>query len=185
MEACIQQWSDIPEDEWVHLFIHTLDIVPRNRYTETELRRGTITWPLMIESFQLTFSFESEHPSIDQGLNCIRNKTFGQSPLPEYSQPDWAVQMEHALECYNFTTGEEDDNPRNINIPESEGTRKIEGPQLDIPAITEHIKLKKINIGTEAEPKFASIGDYWDDETVAHISDLLRDYQDIFHTKFT
>ena len=41
IKNCEQDWSNIPEDEWVHLFIHTLDTVPRNCYTETELRRGT------------------------------------------------------------------------------------------------------------------------------------------------
>ena len=45
IQICEQNWSEIPEDEWVHLFIHTLDTVPRNWYMETELRRGTITCP--------------------------------------------------------------------------------------------------------------------------------------------
>ena len=30
IQTCEQNWSDIPEDEWVHKFIHTLDTVPRN-----------------------------------------------------------------------------------------------------------------------------------------------------------
>ena len=34
------------------------------------------------------------------------------------------------------------------------------------------------------EGKFSSIGDYWDDEIVGHIADLLHDYQDLFPTKF-
>ena len=67
IKICEQSWLDIPEDEWVHLFIHTLDTVPRNWYTEIELRRGMITWPIMIDSFLITFTFESEYPSIDQG----------------------------------------------------------------------------------------------------------------------
>ena len=54
IQTCEQNWSDIPEDEWVHRFIHTLDTVPRNWYTEAELRKGTTTWPLMIDSFLLT-----------------------------------------------------------------------------------------------------------------------------------
>ena len=178
---------DIPEDEWVHLFIHTLDTVPRNWYTETELRRGTITWPVMIDSFLLTFTFESEYPSIDQALKIIKTKMFDDCILPVYAQPDWAIQLEHALECYNFAEepGDEDENPRSINIPESKGTRKVEGPKLEIPAITEPINIKNINIiGIETEPKFASIGDYWDDEMVGHIADLLHDYQDLFPTNF-
>ena len=49
----------------------------------------------------------------------------------------------------------------------------------------EPINIKKINIGTNTEPKFASIGDYWEDETIGQIADLLHDYQDLFPTKFT
>ena len=87
------------------------------------------------------------------------------------------------LECYNFIAepDDEDENPRSVNIPESEGTRNVDGPKLEIPAIIEPIKIKKINIGIETEPKFASIGDYWDDEMVGHIADLLHDYQAVFH----
>ena len=43
IKICEQNWSDIPEDEWVHLFIHTLDTVPRNWYTKTELCKGIVT----------------------------------------------------------------------------------------------------------------------------------------------
>ena len=56
----------------------------------------------MIDSFELTFSFESEYPSIDQALDIIKTKIFDDCTLPMYTQPDWAVQLEHALECYNF-----------------------------------------------------------------------------------
>ena len=132
----------------------------------------------MIEIFLLTFSFESEHPSIDRALKIIKTKIFDDCTLPVYSHPDWAIQMEHALECYNFTEDldDEDEDPRSINIAESEGSRDVEGPQLEIPAVTEPLKIKNINIGTDTEPKFASIGDYWDDETVGHIADLLHEY---------
>jgi len=34
-------------------------------------------------------------------------------------------------------------------------------------------------------PKFASIGDYSDEQTVCKIIDLLHEYQDLFTTKFT
>jgi hypothetical protein len=32
----------------------------------------------------------------------------------------------------------------------------------------------------EEKTNFANIGDYWNDETVKKIADLLREYQDIF-----
>ena len=63
-----------------------------------------------------------------------------------------------------------------MNIPESKGSREVQGPKLEIPEITEKVNIKKINIGIEADPKFASIGDYWDDEIVGHIADLLQEY---------
>lgn len=34
IEACVQAWQHRSVDEWVHLFIHTLD-TPKNWYTET------------------------------------------------------------------------------------------------------------------------------------------------------
>ena len=144
IKICEQSWSDIPEDEWVHLFIHTLDTVPRNWYTETELHRGMITWLVMIDIFLLTFTFEYEYPSIDQALEIIKTKIFDDCTLPVYTHPDWAIQLEHALECYNFVEepSDEDKNPRNINIPKSKGTRKVDGPKLEIPAITKPIKIK-------------------------------------------
>lgn len=55
---------------------------------------------------------------------------------------------------------EEDEDPQNINIPETEGHYEVEGPQIENPDITAPLKTKQVNIGMEAEPKFAKIGDY-------------------------
>ena len=44
---------------------------------------------------------------------------FDAFPSSIVNQLDWAVQMETAMECYNFTIGDDDD-PHNVNIPESE-----------------------------------------------------------------
>ena len=43
----------------------------------------------------------------------------------------------------------------------------------------------KVNIGIEDKPKFANIGDYWDEETMENITDLLHEFQDLFLTKFS
>ena len=80
--------------------------------------------------------------------------------------------MENVMKRYNFAADEEED-PRNVNIAESEGSHDVQGPALELLEITEKVRIKKVNIGTEEDPKFASIGDYWDDETKAHIIDLL------------
>lgn len=103
----------------------------------------------------------------------------------EWIQPDWSTQLRHALECYNVTAEEEDEDPRNINIPEAEGHREVEGPQIDNPNITAPLKTKQVSIGIEAEPKFAKIGDYWDDGTMDKVAELLCEYQDLFPTKFS
>ena len=130
IQTCEQNWSDIPQDEWVHRFIHTLDTVPRNWYTETELHRGTTTWSLMTDSFLLTFAFESEHPSVAQALDIIRTKIFEDRTISVPVQPEWTIQLEEALECYNFASESEeaDEDPRNTNIPESEGICDVKGP---------------------------------------------------------
>ena len=41
IQACEEAWKNRTNDEWVHLFVHTLDSNPRHWYLETELRRGT------------------------------------------------------------------------------------------------------------------------------------------------
>ncbi len=43
-------------------------------------------------------------------------------------QPYWSTQLHHGLENYNMTVEEDDEDPRNINIPEAEGHREVEGP---------------------------------------------------------
>ena len=119
----------------------------------------------MVEGFQLTFKFESEYPEIDQALKVTKGKLLADCSLPVLETPKWKIALEEALECYNLAgEGEEDENPRNVNIPESEGTHDVQGPELKVPDVVKLVKIKKVNIGTKEEPKFASIGDYWDDK---------------------
>jgi hypothetical protein len=46
------------------------------------------------------------------------------------------------------------------------------------------IKVKKLNIGTIENPKMANNGDYWDEQTVESIKELLREYNYLFPTIF-
>ena len=73
----------------------------------------------------------------------------------------------------------------NINISESEGTRAVEGSGISSDQFLKPLKIKKVNIGSPDNPKFSNIGDYWDEETVAKIMDLLHEYQDLFPTNFS
>ena len=47
------------------------------------------------------------------------------------------------------------------------------------------LNIWKVNIGTEEEPKFVNIGDYWDEKNMVKIIDLLHDFEDLFSTKFS
>jgi len=64
------------------------------------------------------------------------------------------------------TTKEEEEEPRNINVPETKGHHVVEGPQVENPYISAPLKKRQVNIGTEDKPKFVKIGDYWDDATI-------------------
>ena len=46
--------------------------------------------------------------------------------------------------------------------------------------ISKALKIYKVNIGSLENPKFSNIGDYWDDETLGKIIDLLHEFQDLF-----
>lgn len=89
------------------------------------------------------------------------------------------------LECYNVSVEEEDEDARNINIPGAKGHREVEGLQIENPDIIVPLKTNQVNIGTEAELKFAKIRDYWNDAIMDEVSELLCKYQDFFPTKFS
>jgi hypothetical protein len=54
----------------------------------------------------------------------------------------------------------DEDDPRDIQIEETEGERELEGPPLESEVIVVLIKVKKVNIGIVENPKMDSIGDY-------------------------
>ena len=84
----------------------------------------------MKESFLLTFSFEDGFASIDEAIQEIKVFIFRTAMEPmQWTQLHWSTQLRHALECYNVTTEEEDEDPRNINILDEKGHRNVEGPQ--------------------------------------------------------
>ena len=47
------------------------------------------------------------------------------------------------------------------------------------------LKIRKVNIVKEENQKFENIGDYWDEETMAKITNLLHEFQDLFPTNFS
>jgi hypothetical protein len=67
-----EAWSNIPQEQWVHKFIKTLDTMPINWYLQVELCLITMDWKGMTQIFLTTFLFESQFPSVDQALQIVR-----------------------------------------------------------------------------------------------------------------
>lgn len=95
------------------------------------------------------------------------------------------MQLCHALECYNVTTDDGEEDPRNINIPKSEGHREVKGPKAQILNISEPLNTNEVNIGSEAQLKFVKISYYWDEDIVDKFTEVLHEYQDLFPTKLS
>jgi hypothetical protein len=61
----------------------------------------------------------------------------------------------------------------------------VGGPPLELEVVSAPIKIKKVNIGTTKQPRMVIIGDYWDEQTLEIIIELLCEYNDLFPTTFT
>lgn len=106
-------------------------------------RTWDVEWDVLKETFLLTFSFEDGFECIDDALQEIKVVIFRiPKELIEWVQPDWGMQLCHALECYNVTTEDGKEDPRNIHILDSEGQRKVEEPKVEIPDISYPLKTK-------------------------------------------
>ena len=114
-----------------------------------ELRHGTVELDILRERFLLTFNFKDGFHSIDEALQEIKAVIFRMSKeLVDRTQPNWSTQLRHALECYNVTVEEEDD-PQNITIPETEGQHEVEGSKVANLDISEPLRTQQVNIGSE------------------------------------
>ena len=82
-----EAWKNRAKDEWVHLFVHTLDSNPRHCYMETKLCHGIENWYTLRENLYLTFD-QSDYPSADDALKMVRMK-IAEDPLPSCTQLDW------------------------------------------------------------------------------------------------
>ena len=128
-----------------------------------------------------TFSFTDANPDVHNALNIIQNVVLKLVPVAYPLDPHAHCHMQSMMECYNVSGGpEDDDNLWNINILEAEGSRDIAAPDIPTDHMNEPLNIRKFNIGTKENWKFASVGDYWDKETMAKIMNLLHEFQDLF-----
>jgi len=123
----------------------------------------------MVDGFILTFNFTDDYPHFNLALQTIKKRIFENATPLTWQHLDWIAQIENALECYNLTTKEEE-YPCNINITELERYCEVTRPKPEILDITKPLKTKKVNIGSEKEPKFVTIGGYWDEEIVSKVT---------------
>jgi hypothetical protein len=161
-------------------------MTPINWYLQAELCLITADWEGMTQNFVTTFFFERQYHSVDQDLHILIQKVFEEvSSLPmEQEEDEWIAPFQKLQSCYNINV-DEDDDPRKVNIAETEGQRDVEGPRIELSFIGKPIKIKKVNIGTEETSKLANVGDYWDVATINKITELLHECQELFPTKFT
>jgi hypothetical protein len=164
----------MPPEEWSHHFIHTLEGIPTNWYTDQEMCKGTKTWVTLQQNFTVTLSFEHENPNIDAALKWIKNVIFIEESEVEaiIEVQQWNKQIvKDLLSCYHVQEEAlDEDDPRDIQIEEFKGKRDVEGPPLESEVIFAPIKIKKVNIGTAEQPKMVNIGDYWDEQTLESIT---------------
>jgi len=174
----VQAYGEEPQPEWVDLFYHTLDVIPRNWYTETELRHGTGEWDILRDGFLLKFLFEDQWmDTVDNALQLVKAVIFKiPLELEEIMQPDWSQQLNQALERYDVRVEYNEDDRRNINIMETKGIREVNGLEIEDLDITTLLKTKQINIKIEEESMYAMLGDYWDDSTIEKFIELVREY---------
>jgi hypothetical protein len=131
-----EAWRNIPQDQWVHKFINTLDTTPINWYLQAELRLITTDWEGMNQNFVTTFLFESQYLSVDQALKIVRRRVFEEaSSLPlEQKEDEWTAPLQKMQGFYNINA-DEDDDPRKVNLAKTEGQRDVEGPGVELPFI--------------------------------------------------
>ena len=146
-----------------------------------ELRQETQEWEGLAKKFSHTFEFADEHPIVDVALQMIKDKIFVEIPVEEANSHQCNATILQWMACYNLVE-EPNDDLTNINIPKLEGTRAVEGSSISSDQFLKPLKIKKVNIGSSENPKFANMRDYWDEETVTKITYLLHEYQNLFHT---
>lgn len=62
----------VPQQEWVHQFIHILDVILAKKYIELEVHRGTHDWDKVAQNFTATFSFEAKELVLEEALKVLR-----------------------------------------------------------------------------------------------------------------
>ena len=68
--------------------------------------------------------------------------------------------MHSMMEGYNVLGELDDDDLWNINILKMKGIRDVAAPDVPTDPMNQPLKIRKVNIGKEDNPKYPSVGDY-------------------------
>ena len=136
--------------------------------------------------FAQNLSFKDANPDVNNALQIIQDMVLKVVPVAYLLDPHVHFHMQPMMECYNVSGKPEDDYELwNINIPKTKGSRDVAAPNVPTDPMSQPLKIRKVNIGTKENTKFLSVGDYWDEETMEKITDLLHEFQDLFLTNFS
>ena len=161
LNKCHTLWASRPRDEWVHDFVHTLEEMPRSWYVATELHRTITTWEELSVFFAQTFSFQDANTEVCNALHIIHDVVLKVIPVTYPDDPHVHCSIQSMTRCYNLSgEPEDDDKLQNVNIPKSEGCHDVVMPDLPTDSMSQLLKIRKVNIGSEENSKFFNIGDY-------------------------
>ena len=127
--------------------------------------------------FLQTFNFQDADPEVCNALHLIHDIVLKVTPVAYLVDPHANCSIQSMMMCYDFSEEPEGgDELRNVNIPESEGSRGVISPDILMDSMNQPVHIRKIDIRTTENPKFANVGDYWGEETIAKITDLLHEF---------
>jgi hypothetical protein len=86
-------------------------------------------WDGMVQRFKVTFTFEHEPPLLDETLEAMRTNIFSKEGSMEVvsmcNAHRSSMTLHELLKCYNVAKEyQEEDDLRNIQIPETEGEHR-------------------------------------------------------------
>jgi hypothetical protein len=125
--------------------------------------KETADWKELTRNFKVNFSFEDDAPLIKSSLYVIKNDIFSLEDSIRLvlvcSTHRYYATIEKVLHCYNVIEEdkEEDEDPRNVQIPKTKGEHEIEGPKLESVVYEKPLRTRKVNICIEYKPKFVNI----------------------------
>ena len=148
-----------------------------------ELHRTITTWEELSVFFAQTFSFQDANTEVCNALHIIRNVVLKFIPVTYPVDPHAHCSIQSMMTCYNLSREiEDDDELQNVNIPKFEGSHSVAALEIPTDSMNKPLRIQKVDIGMAENPKFANVGDYWDEEMMAKITDLLHEFQDLFPT---